>query len=373
MIRGSIDTTRKLKQVAFFLFNECLSLPYTKVKDQVNLQLRNQTTGGFFIYSLATPKRAAKSAARFSIPSYVARTFSILRISVLKTVGACFVFEGKNRLETSLETSGERSLDTHDLIGTVSETEGTDTGPHGSNGTSNTTTTVELDGTVKDLADDVGDDDLGHTNVSLGGLGADLVHGGGGLEHEETGLFEFHPGVGNVALDLVVLALELAKGPLAGVGGLEEHEVESLLGNTDGAHAVVDTAGTKTALENFETATFAVDKGLLAGDLDVLEENLAVSTNVIVVAKDSKTANNLDTGSVGGDKEHGVLSVAALVLAVSLATDEDKDLAERVGSVRGPPLAAVDDVVLAVSGLGDGGSKVGGVRRGNTGLGHGAI
>jgi hypothetical protein len=94
---------------------------------------------------------------------------------------------------------------------------------------------------------------------------------------------------------------------------------------------VVNTAGSETSLEDLEAATFAVDKGLLAGDLDVLEENLAVASDVVVVAKDGETADDLDAGSVGGDEEHGVLAMAALVLAVSLTTDEDEDLCEFEG------------------------------------------
>ena len=46
--------------------------------------------------------------------------------------------------------------------------------------------------------------------------------------------------------------------------------------------------------------------------------------------------------------------------------------AERVSGVGSPPLASVDNVVLAISGLLDGGGEVGSVGRRNTGLGHGA-
>lgn len=111
---------------------------------------------------------------------------------------------------------------------------------------SDTTTTVKLDTAVQNLANNVGNDDLGpelrqakaepslashftphrhhtlarrhlHGNVSLGSLGADLVHGGGSPQHEQTSLLELHARVSNVALDLVVLALELSERALSGV------------------------------------------------------------------------------------------------------------------------------------------------------------
>ena len=75
-------------------------------------------------------------------------TFSIRRISFLKTgfdesVSAFQFATTKYRV---LPTGGRV-----DLIGTVSETEGTDTGPHGGNRAGDTTTSVELDGSVEDL------------------------------------------------------------------------------------------------------------------------------------------------------------------------------------------------------------------------------
>jgi hypothetical protein len=70
-----------------------------------------------------------------------------------------------------------------------------------------------------------------------------------------------------------VLALQLSERTFLGVGGFEEHELDGALADADGAHAVVDTATSETALEDFEAAAFAEDE-VFSGN-DDLKDNLA--------------------------------------------------------------------------------------------------
>jgi len=108
----------------------------------------------------------------------------------------------------------------------------------------------------------------------------------------------------------------------------------------------------------------------------VLENHLVVSVRRVIVAKDVQVTNDFDArsrGSIGlvlGDQDDRLRGVP-LARRVRLA-NEDVDLAERVRGVRNPVLAAVDDVVFAVGGLGDGARDVCGVGRGDVRFGHGA-
>ena len=78
----------------------------------------------------------------------------------------------------------------------------------------------------------------------------------------------------------------------------------------------------------------------------------------------------MDAGGVHGDEHHGLLAVrgGGGVCPAHVSAHEDGDFAAWVAGAGGPPLAAVEDVVIALAA--DGGLDVGGVGGGDGGLGH---
>ena len=81
-------------------------------------------------------------------------------------------------------------------------------------------------------------------------------------------------------------------------------------------------------------------------DAYVGELHLAV-TEPVLVAEHREVAEHLDAGRVRGDQDHALLPVRRAV-GVGLA-HEDDELAVRVEDPGGVPLAAVEDVLVAVA------------------------
>jgi hypothetical protein len=163
-----------------------------------------------------------------------------------------------------------------------------------------------------------------------------------------------------------VLLEDLAESHAVRVGDTEEEEVEGVGSNTDGAHAVVDTAGAETSLEHLEATAKvarATGNGLLKVEDDVLVDDLAVALGGVVVAKDLHGADNLDTGGLGVDEEDRVALVPGRVSGVSLG-DDNVDGATGVTGTRDPPLVAVEDELVALP-AGNSVAEVGSVGRGN--------
>src|SRR5690606_20129044 len=119
-----------------------------------------------------------------------------------------------------------------------------------------------------------------------------------------------------------------------------------------------------TGLRERETGAFFSEQ-VLDGDADVVVDDLTV-TVLVVTAEDRDVADYGDAGGVDGDEDHGLLAVW-WGAGVGLAHD-DQNRAPRVGGTAGPPLASVDDVVVAVA-L-DTGFDVGGIGTRDVHLGH---
>ena len=98
---------------------------------------------------------------------------------------------------------------------------------------------------------------------------------------------------------------------------------------------MVDTAGTKTSLDDFKAAAFAEDH-VRGGDTHVIEGDVAVTVGGIVVTEHGEHAVDGDAGGVVGDEDDGLLLVFVGVLCVGLAED-DVDLAAGVAGAGGPP------------------------------------
>lgn len=167
---------------------------------------------------------------------------------------------------------------------------------------------------------------------SLGGPSVDFDRG---VEHDEAGRVDFAAGTRDPVDDDAVGGELFAKGCFAGVVGAGDEVFEGAFGGADGAHGVVDAAGSETALDDFEAAAFAEDH-CGGGDADVCKGDVAVAVGGVVVAVDGEHAFLFDAGGGGRDEHDGLLLVAVWVGGGGFAHD-DVDCAAGVAGARGPP------------------------------------
>ena len=144
------------------------------------------------------------------------------------------------------------------------------------------------------------------------------------------------------------------------------HHLQRRLGHADGAHAVVDAARAETALRDLEAAAFA-QQDVLDRHANVVEHDLGVAEGRVVHAEQLHVAHDGHAGRVLRHQDHRLLFVAVGVVGVGLA-HEHEDFAALVHGAGDVPLAAVDDVFVAFAA--DAAADVGGVARGDLGLGH---
>ena len=130
---------------------------------------------------------------------------------------------------------------------------------------------------------------------------------------------------------------------------------------------MVDAPRPEAPLRDFEAPALA-QQHVLRRHARVLEQHLAVAVRRVVEAEDRQHALHRDAGPGQRHQDHRLLLVAVGVLGIRLAHD-DQDAAAGVERARGPPLAAVDDVVVAIP-L-DPGLDIGGVGGRDLDLGHG--
>lgn len=128
----------------------------------------------------------------------------------------------------------------------------------------------------------------------------------------------------------------------------------------------MNTARSKTSLNNFEATSFA-ENHVANRNSDIVEANVAVAMRGIIVAVDLEHSVDGDTRSVGRHKHDRLLLVDILVIGIRLAHD-NINLAARVTSAARPPLLAVEDVLVALAA--DIELDVGSIRRRNFGLSH---
>lgn len=129
---------------------------------------------------------------------------------------------------------------------------------------------------------------------------------------------------------------------------------------------MVNTARSQSALDNLEPSALA-ENHVLCRHAHVLKGDVAVAVGGVVVAVDLEHSIDGDSRKAGRDQDDGLLLVRVGVVGIGLAHD-DVELASRVASAAGPPLGAVENVVVAV--LGDLQLDVGGIGRRNLGLSH---
>ena len=222
---------------------------------------------------------------------------------------------------------------------------------------------MHLHGPVDHLQRHARGHDLDHRDLGLRGLVAGHVHDPRGLQGQQASHVDLATRLRN----------PLARHALLGHGAAEgdprrrtlAHEFERALGQTDEAHAVVDAPRPEAALRDFEAAAFA-EQDAARRHAHVVEADFHVTVRRVVVAEHRQRPQHLDAGRIGRHQDHRLLRVARR-LRVGLA-HEDVDLAARIAGTADPPLAAVDDVVVAVT-L-DARGDVGRVARRDRRLGH---
>ncbi len=223
---------------------------------------------------------------------------------------------------------------------------------------------VHLHGPVDHLQRHGGRGDLDHGDFLARLFVADLVHLPGGVQHQEARLVDHDARLGDALAGHALVGDAFAKG--GALRGALAHLFQRALGAADDAHAMVDAARAEAALGDLEAAAFAEqDVGRRHAHVGELHFGMAVGR--VVVAEHRQVAQHLDAGRVHRHQDHRLLRMLGR-FGVGLA-HEDHDLAARVVGAGGPPLAAVDHVVIAIA-L-DAGFDVGGVAGGHGGFGHG--
>ena len=203
---------------------------------------------------------------------------------------------------------------------------------------------------------DCGDQVSGH-------LVAVLVHRVGGLERQQSGLFDLAVRARHVLADAALLGQFATEG--GAVVDPAGHGLERALGLADRAHAVVDAPRAQPALGDLEALTCAEDDVGL-GHANVLESQLGLAAGRVEAAEHLLVAHDGQARRAARHDHRAVLRMAGSVGQV--ATHHQQQLAALVHDAADPPLAAVEQVIVPV--LVDSQRHVGGVRRGHLWFGH---
>ena len=215
-----------------------------------------------------------------------------------------------------------------------------------------------LDRPVDDIVHHGGPHHLDESNLHPGFVA--LIDFVGGVQGEHARLLDLGRAVENEFLDLLVLAEGFTKSN-AIIGPLAE-QVEGALGLAEPAHAVKDAAGAQALLGDLEASAPGTEQVLL-GDADILVVDLAMTT---VFPHHPDIAQDVVPRCIGGDDDHAESVVGGDVFGFGANHDG------RVGGhvrAAGEPLAAVDHPVVPIEHRA--GLKLGGVRTGHVGFGHG--
>ena len=202
--------------------------------------------------------------------------------------------------------------------------------------------------------------DRGHVGTRRGvALG---VHQPGRSQGEEPGLVDLHPAAGHPFAYDALVGERAAEG--RSINGPAAHHRQGTFGEPDRPHRVVHPSRAEPALGDRETVALGAQH-VRGRHAHVGELHLAM-TEPVLVAEHREVAQHLDAGCVSGDEDHALLSVRRPV-GVGLAHEDDQ-LAVRVEDPRRVPLAAVEDVLVALAA--DGRGDVARVGAGHGRLGH---
>src|SRR6202790_3142633 len=131
--------------------------------------------------------------------------------------------------------------------------------------------------------------------------------------------------------------------------------LEGPLGPDDAAHAVVNAPRTQPPLGNFEASSFA-EQHVRDGHANIFKSDLAVPVRRMVIAKHRQHALNLEPGAIHRHQHHRLLFMERRratcpfwVSSVRVSSaHKDRDLAAWIARSRGPPLAAINDILVAL-------------------------
>ena len=133
------------------------------------------------------------------------------------------------------------------------------------------------------------------------------------------------------------------------------HGFEGPFRHADAAHAVVNAPRTQPPLGNFEASSFP-EQHVRNGHANIFKRDLAVPVRRMVIAKHRQHALNLEPGAIHRHQHHRLLFMergrAVCLFCVSSvcvsSAHKDRDLTARIARSRGPPLAAINDILVAL-------------------------
>src|SRR5579871_5656389 len=121
----------------------------------------------------------------------------------------------------------------------------------------------------------------------------------------------------------------------------------------------------QAALGNFESPSFT-EQDVRDRHANIFKGNFGVPMWRMVVAENSEQALYFDSRGIHGHQYHGLLLMPGS--GRIRLSHEDRDSASRISCPRGPPLASIDDVFVALPN--DARLDIGRVRRSHRGFGH---
>ena len=226
-------------------------------------------------------------------------------------------------------------------------------------------TAVQLDGEVDDVAGHLRHRHLDLGDLRLGALDADRVELPGGVQHEQAGLVDGDPGVGEALAVAAEVGDRLAEGDPAGraLAG----QLERLLGQAD-ERACSGAPGPGRGGPGRSRRRGPGRRGSRRPAARTpLEGDLAVAERLVVLAERGEHPLDRDARRPRAARATIECWRCRCGLGVGEA-HEDADLAVGVAGAGRPPLAAVEHDLVAVEG--GGGLHVGGVGAGDARLGH---
>ena len=222
---------------------------------------------------------------------------------------------------------------------------------------------MRLDRPVDDPAGHRRRDHLDHRDLGARGLVAHGIHHVRGFQRQQSRLFDHAARFGDAFVPDGLFGDGLAEGHARAHAPAQQFQ--RAFGRADRAHAMVDAARAEAALGDLETAALA-EQQILRRYAHVAQHHFHMPVRRVVVAEYAERAQHFDAGRIGRYQHHGLLLVHR-GRGIGLAHD-DVEPAARIAGAGGVPLAAVDDVAVAVAT--DRTLDVGRIRRGHRRFGH---
>ena len=136
----------------------------------------------------------------------------------------------------------------------------------------------------------------------------------------------------------------LAKGhPLLGP---RAHQLKAALGHPHKTHGVLKTAGAETPLSNLKTAALTLDH-IADRHPRIFEQQFRLTAGRVQAVESAQGPHQFHTEGVPGHQNRRMLAMP-VVLRIGLAHHQH-DLAARTYRTGGPPLAAIEHVLVTIT------------------------